>query len=374
MIRFSCECGQQLQARDEHAGKAVICPKCKQQARVPDLPATSFQPEEPPEQAPPRARVQRERPALRDDASEPPQEEARPRRRRESASSGKALASMVLGILSFCGCSCLTGLPAVVLGVLSLLDISKAAGTLTGKPMALIGILLSTIGTLCLPFGYYFGGQAVLSRVHESANKVTSINNLKQMALAMHNYHDTYGRFPPPGISGPNPQFPGRQQPRLSWRVALLPFLGEANLYQQFNLTESWDGPSNKKLLEKIPKVYQIPGDDIPPGSTRYQVFVGNGAAFDPNMLQPMRITDITDGTSNTILIAEAEKPVPWTKPEDIFYEPAKPVRPLLSTHFRGGCNVVMADGFPRIVTPDVPENTLHAAITRGAGDIANWP
>jgi hypothetical protein len=371
MIRFTCECGQQLQARDEHAGKVIVCPKCKNQTRVPELPATSIQPEEPPEQAPPRARVQRERPALRD---EPNEEETRPRRQRESASSGKALASLVLGILSFCGCSCLTGLPAVVLGILSLLDISKAAGTLTGKPMAVIGILLSTIGTLCLPFGYYFGFQAGLSRVRESASKVTSINNLRQMSLAMLNYHDTQGRFPPPGVSGPNQPLPGRPQPRLSWRVALLPYLGRNDLYSRFNFNESWDGPTNSKLLTEMPSVYKIPGDEIQPGYTRYQVFVGNGAAFDANMLQPLSIASFTDGTSNTILIVEAEKPVPWTKPEDIPYEPGKPIRPLLSTHFRGGCNIVMADGSPRVVTSDVPESTLHAAITRGAGDFPNWP
>jgi hypothetical protein len=193
MIRFACDCGQELQVRDEHAGKLVRCPACQRQVRVP---ATAIQFEEPAAPAPPHQRVQRERPALRDEITDQPEEEARPRRRHERGSSGKALASLVLGILSLCGCSCLTGLPAILLGILSLRDIGRAAGMMTGKPMALIGIFLSCIGTLCMPFGYYFGGMAAVSRVREAAARTQSANNLMQIGLSMHIYHGSYGSLP----------------------------------------------------------------------------------------------------------------------------------------------------------------------------------
>jgi prepilin-type processing-associated H-X9-DG protein len=122
-----------------------------------------------------------------------------------------------------------------------------------------------------------------------------------------------------------------------------------------------------------MPKVYQIPGDDKTPADhTRYQVFVGNGAAFDKT--QALHFMDFTDGLSNTILVIEAEKPVPWTKPEDIPYDPSKPIAPLLSSFFRGGCNVLMADGSVRTLPPNTPENTLHALITRNRGEVVNLP
>ena len=82
-------------------------------------------------------------------------------------------------------------------------------------------------------------------------------NNLKQVGLAMYNYREAHGRFPAPAIQGPD------GKPLLSWRVAILPYLSENELYQSFKLDEPWDSPHNKPLLERMPQLFAPPR---PPG------------------------------------------------------------------------------------------------------------
>jgi RNA polymerase sigma factor (sigma-70 family) len=107
-----------------------------------------------------------------------------------------------------------------------------------------------------------------------AAARAQSRINLKEIAQAMLNYHDTHGAFPTSAIYSKD------GKPLLSWRVALLPFLGEDNLYKQFHLDEPWDSEHNKKLLENNVKVYHIPGyDDWT--RTFYQVFVGEDTIFE---------------------------------------------------------------------------------------------
>jgi len=157
-----------------------------------------------------------------------------------------------------------------------------------------------------------------------------------------------------------------------------LPFIEQGALgalYNQFHLDEPWDSPHNIKLLDKMPKIYAPPRgvkNKVKYG-TFYQAFVGNGAAFDQK--QEMSIPrSFPDGTANTILLVEASKAVPWTKPEDIPYNPKKPL-PKLGAAFDNGFFVLMADASTRFIKNTISKETLHAAITRAGGEVlgSDW-
>jgi hypothetical protein len=179
-----------------------------------------------------------------------------------------------------------------------------------------------------------------LSKIQEAAYVGQTQNNLKQIGLAMHNYHDTFNGLPAAAICDK------KGKPLLSWRVAILPYVEQDNLYKQFKLDEPWDSDHNKKLLEKMPKVYEIPAKvKHKPGMTHYRVFVGNGAMFDK--IQMTGFAAVTDGLSNTWMVVESEEGVEWTKPEDFDFDPAKDV-PKLGKFFRGGFNVLLGDGSVR--------------------------
>ena len=181
--------------------------------------------------------------------------------------------------------------------------------------------------------------------------------------MAMHNYHDKHGQLPPAVVHGKD----GR--PLLSWRVLILPFLENGDLYSQFRLDEPWDSRHNKKLLEKMPAVFTpFDGSSPPqPHTTFYQVFVGKGAAFEGREGLRLR-NDFPDRTSDTFLVVEAGTAVPWTKPEDLPYHPDRPL-PKLGGLFPGTFRAAFADGSVRTVPQDTDEATLRAAITRNGGE-----
>jgi RNA polymerase sigma factor (sigma-70 family) len=156
----------------------------------------------------------------------------------------------------------------------------------------------------------------------------------------------------------------------LSWRVAILPFLGpeEEQLYRQFKLGEPWDSPHNKPLLKKMPRVFAAPGDRARSMSmTPYQVFVGPHAAFEKH--RALRPGDFLDGFANTVLIVEAGSAVPWTKPEDLHFAPDEPI-PELGGLFSGIFNAALADGTVIAVRKNADPSLLRDAIMRDDGHV----
>jgi hypothetical protein len=193
-------------------------------------------------------------------------------------------------------------------------------------------------------------------------------NNLRQIAIAMHNYHDTMGRFPPQATYNKD------GKPMLSWRVTILPYLEQQQLYNQFRQNEPWDSDHNKKLLAMMPRTYASPEDDkaIKEHATHYQGFVGKGAFFEGK--QGIQIQQITDGTSNTIMIVEASKAVPWSKPEDVPFDPAKEL-PKLGLPGAARFSASLCDGSVRMISHKIRKETLQNAITRDDGNPlgADW-
>lgn len=189
--------------------------------------------------------------------------------------------------------------------------------------------------------------------------------NLQQLGFALWDYgHHHDFKLPQPAIMDK------AGKPLLSWRVALLPHLGEKDLYEQFNLDEPWDSDHNKKLLPKMPKVYASVGKppQIPHG-TFYQVYVGEGSLFE--MSKEIRYQDVGDGTVNTIAIITAPKAVPWTKPEDLPYFNDRPLPSLGGGMIEDGLfSFVTAGAGVHIGVNTVDDKLLRPAITRSGGEI----
>jgi hypothetical protein len=170
-----------------------------------------------------------------------------------------------------------------------------------------------------------------------------------------------------PGWGGVDPTTVKREgKALLSWRVAILPFLGETELYQQFKLDEPWDSAHNKPLLRKMPRVYAPPGVKTrEPYTTFYQVFVGPHAAFEKHRV--LTLATFLDGTSNTILLVEAGAAVPWSKPEDLHFAPDEPL-PELGGLFPGIFHTAFADGSVFTFAKNAPADMLRKVIMRDDG------
>jgi hypothetical protein len=320
---------------------------------------------------------------------------ARPDDFDEPATSGKAIAGLVCGLLAFC-IPCLPALLAILFGALGLADIARNPGRLTGKILAVGGMAAGVLGTVFLTvvgvIAYPHVKERFAKKPAEQAapetvdwnekfqlasQRTQSANNLKQLALAMHSYHDEHQRFPPQAQTGKD----GR--PLLSWRVLVLKYLGpeERSLFDEFHLDEPWDSPHNKALLPRMPKVYASPRPQpgAEPYTTYYQVFVGKPRVnLRPIFVEgepPASMTLLinADGSSFTILIAEAGEPVPWTKPADLSYSPSAPL-PRLGGIFDTGFHVALADGSVRMVPKGAAESVIRDLITYNDGHPVNPP
>jgi hypothetical protein len=205
--------------------------------------------------------------------------------------------------------------------------------------------------------------------------RANSNNNLKEIAIAFHNFMDTMGGGFPAGIYDASGKTVG-----LSWRVAILPYVEQDALYRQFKLNEPWDSPNNKKLIEKMPKLYAVQGGpDLNQGLTYYRTFAGKGTLFPPPTGgQPggpafgLKPQQVTDGMSNTLLVVEARDPVIWTKPDELAYDPAKP--PKVGGVFGAGFNVAFCDASTRFIPKTIDEKTLRALITPNGGEVVQIP
>jgi type II secretory pathway pseudopilin PulG len=199
-----------------------------------------------------------------------------------------------------------------------------------------------------------------LLAARDAAQRSQSMNNLKQISLAMLNYHDANGHYPPAVLFGPDGKTPH------SWRVALLPYLENEARKSQYNFNEPWDSPNNLKVLDDMPSVYRHPKDGLESTNTSYFVMTGPETVFSGK--DGTRISRITDGTSLTLLAVEAKRDIPWTKPEDIPYAADAPLPELggwVQTYF----NAAMCDGSAHTLPQDIHEKILRAKITKAGGE-----
>lgn len=198
----------------------------------------------------------------------------------------------------------------------------------------------------------------------------TAEEQLHDLGIAMHNWHDSYKSFPAQA------SYDGAGRPLLSWRVHLLPFLGRdaRRLHGQFHFDEPWDSDHNGALVEKMPSIYAMPGSKAAHlGRTCYVRPVGESTSCPGN--RAIAIADVTDGTSNTVMIIEVDDQhaVPWTKPEDFQFDPDNPARGL-GGHIEGTARSVFCDGASHVLKDVLTDpgrvNQLKAIFTRNGREL----
>ncbi len=203
-------------------------------------------------------------------------------------------------------------------------------------------------------------GNAPYQAARGAARESQELNNMKQLALAVHNYHDANGQLP-------NNLYDDKGKALLSWRVRLLPYFENSqNLYDQFHLDEPWDSAHNLPLVQQMPDVFTSPTATLPPGKTPYVALVGKETLFPGN--EKIRFQDITDGLSNTILFVHTTDAVTWTQPKDLDFDPTKPFQGL--RHRNGRFLAARADGSCHRMSQALDEETMRAYATRAGGEV----
>lgn len=230
-----------------------------------------------------------------------------------------------------------------------------------------------------------------VDKVRNAAARAKSQNNLKQVGIAIHNYASANGgdQLILHGVGkngeqvrtqvGKNGELIFNPKPLLSWRVAILPYIEQANLYNEFKHDEPWDSEHNKKLISRMPKIFEPTDKKLQPGMTHLQQIIG------PTCMQPGRfnIGNIPDGTSNTVAVVEAANPVTWTKPDDVTFAekefnapPPKDLKKLFGGYFENGMNVLMWDGSVQFIDLRfVSDKTLWNALQPADGQVlgSDW-
>ena len=195
----------------------------------------------------------------------------------------------------------------------------------------------------------------------EAARRAQCVNNLKQIGLGMLNYHSTNDVIPAAIADDDG-------KPLLSWRVALLPYIEEQELFNEFHLDEPWDSPHNKGLIDRMPASYACPSEGLEePGTTTYRIAEGPGASF-PGP-EGIGLREILDGTSNTIAVFESTEATTWTKPGGLPFsdEPGADLPSFGSAH-PGGFNALFFDGSVRFLE-DATEAVRRAMLTPSGGE-----
>ena len=176
--------------------------------------------------------------------------------------------------------------------------------------------------------------------------------------ISWHNFESANNRLPLNEIDA-------KGKALLSWRVQILPYIEELALYNQFKLDEPWDSDNNKKLIDKMPKLFAPLRVKADSGMTFYQSFTGSNGVLDPT--KKYSLGTIPDGTSNTFMVAESAKPVIWTKPDDLVYDGKK--LPELGGMFDGKFHAAFLDGHVVRFKKEIDKETLGRLIDPADGN-----
>jgi Protein of unknown function (DUF1559) len=260
--------------------------------------------------------------------------------------------------------SVLLSLTAVARGVRTMRQEAVAGVNLQSKKTAKSAIATGAVsGLLAIFLGFMLW--PIVPGTIGALQLSMSQRNLQQIGLALRQYHDNYGSFPPVAV------YDADRRALLSWRVLILPFLKEGQereslqtLYEQIHLDEPWDSPHNQQLVGQMPRVFYSPFDrDTQVGMTNYLAVSGEETAFPPG--RAVRAQDIRDGDAFTILLIEiGSSRIPWTKPEDLWLDDASDPKQIPSARDWGARHVLLANGRARIVSNATDPKVWRALLT----------
>lgn len=242
---------------------------------------------------------------------------------------------------------------------------------LANRALEIVVVLLVFTGLFLLTF-------PVCSSVREAARNAKTMKKLQEVGRAIYQFDEQTGELP-------TNTFASDGRALLSWRVHILPQLGERDLYHEFKLDEPWDSPHNIQLLHRIPEAYVHPEPSKTSiGLTHFRGFSNPGALFEkrpPRNLamtlwggaliesrQCHRLANLADPLEDTILVVEALEPIEWTRPVDLDASPGKPLPQLVVSRWKNSI-ALMADGSTRVIPQNIAENDLRALITYNGGE-----
>ena len=180
---------------------------------------------------------------------------------------------------------------------------------------------------------------------------------LKLLVLGMHNHLSREKAFPTHAIYSKD-----GKMPLLSWRVAILPDIGEMDLYKEFKLDEPWNSTHNKKLIAKMPDHFQDVNSEKNDGKTPFQLFTGPNTVFGSK--KGLSFPDLLGGSNNTVFIVEGKNSVTWTEPADLSMPKEKDKLPALGGTLKKGFLAAMGDGHIQLIPYTTTAAELRALIS----------
>jgi hypothetical protein len=214
--------------------------------------------------------------------------------------------------------------------------------------LAIGGLLfLGMLAALLIPA---WGNMRLASR------RVASMNNMKMIGIALHNYHDVYGEFPPQYVVD------SAGKPLYSWRVLILPYLEQDAIYKAWDRSKGWDSPENAQLADMVLPVFRMPDETGLNNDTSYLAISGANSMFDGG--KSVRIQQATDGLSNTIIVVESKgSGVKWAEPRDLDLDQITAVNSGVAGQINGGttkgAQALFADGSVQFVPVSTPPATI---------------
>ena len=235
---------------------------------------------------------------------------------------------------------------------------SGAGAAAAGAGIGIGVILLIGVGVVVVCAGVMVALLLpAVQSAREAARRMQSTNNMKQILIAMHSYHDTWKVFPPAVVKDAD------GKPLYSGMVCLLPFLEEAPLYDRFNKDKAWDAPENLSLSSMNLRTFQDPSNNnMVAGRTDYLLISGPKSVFEDAPGVRHTFSDITDGTSNTIILIEVKGNASWAAPNT--WDLSKP----LSGNHPRIILVGFADGSVQTLQQDISPDTLRRLVERNDG------